>query len=89
LVNARLTIDDMVMALVVDADNVEKPEDIGNALKSMLVAIGRVTEVDELLPLFGGHRPKDDLDREIDEILDSIESDGDADAPDQDDVPND
>lgn len=77
LVNARLTINDWSMSLVVDSDDPAGPEDVAKALKSMLVAIGRITDIDELLPLFGGHRPKDDLDREIDEILGSDDEDDD------------
>ena len=89
LVNARLTVDGSSMTLIVDVDNPDEESDIGDGIKSVLTAIGQVAEADELLPLFGGNRPKDELDREIDEILDALEDDDTEDESDDESVDED
>lgn len=75
LVGARLLLDGNEMSLIVDIDNPTGHDEVVNAIKSMLAAIGRVSGLESLLPLFGSHRPKDELDREIDEILESADAD--------------
>ena len=73
LVNARITVDDSSLDLIVDVDNPTEVSDIAKGIHCMLVAIGRCAGLDEFLPLFGGIKPDQ----------------WDEDAPDPNDVPND
>ena len=57
LVNARITVDDSSLDLIVDVDN---PTDVGSiaaGIHGMLVAIGSCAGLVEFLPLFGGIKP--------------------------------
>lgn len=58
LVNARLVIDQFKLNVIVDVDHPEKHEEMLKGVKSMLTAIGRISGLDSLLPLFGGIREK-------------------------------
>ena len=73
LVNARITVDDSSLDLIVDVDNPTEVSDIAKGIHCMLVAIGRCAGLDEFLPLFGGIKPDQ----------------WDEDAPDPNDVSND
>ena len=79
LINARLTINEDFMTILVDVDNPGENNSLEDGIKAMLCAIGYVSDVDELLPLFGENRPKDDIDREILELLDAEDDDESAD----------
>lgn len=59
LVNARLTVDSHYLTLIVDVDGDIDHAQIVNGIRSMLDAIGRVSGLEQLLPLFGGVRPKE------------------------------
>mgnify|MGYP006271343035 FL=1 len=73
LVNARITVDDNSLDLIVDIDNPTEVSDIAKGIHCMLVAIGRCAGLDEFLPLFGGIKPNE----------------WDEEMPGPDDVPND
>ena len=59
LVNARITVDESSLDIIVDVDNPTEAADIARGIHSMLIAIGQCAGLDEFLPLFGGIAPSD------------------------------